>query len=80
MLNCGSPDKPGKETQLPPFSENRRDEEQNSRQRRSQDTREQQSQRRGEMCLSPQCETHPQSPQLSSGDTVELHLQGLFLS
>ena len=32
------------------------------------------------MLLSPQCETHPQSPQLSSGDTVELHLQGLFLS
>ena len=31
MLNCGSPGKPGKETQLPPLSENRRDEEQNSR-------------------------------------------------
>ena len=31
MLNCGSSGKPGKETQLPPLSENRRDEEQNSR-------------------------------------------------
>ena len=32
------------------------------------------------MPLSPQCETHPQSSQLSSGDTAELHLQGLLLS
>lgn len=32
------------------------------------------------MPLSPQCETHPQSSQLSSGDTVELPLQGLLLS